>query len=38
MTAAIQKEFETWIRERPEQWMWSNKRWLDNELPGGTQD
>jgi KDO2-lipid IV(A) lauroyltransferase len=38
MTAAIQREFETWIREHPEQWMWSNKRWPDNELPGGTQD
>jgi Kdo2-lipid IVA lauroyltransferase/acyltransferase len=38
MTAAIQKEFEAWIREHPEQWMWSNKRWSDNELPGGTQD
>jgi len=38
MTAAIQREFEAWIREHPEQWMWSNKRWPDNELPGGTQD
>ncbi len=38
MTAAIQREFEAWIRERPEQWMWSNKRWQDHELPGGTQD
>ncbi len=37
MTAAIQKEFEAWIREHPEQWMWSNKRWQDHELPGGTQ-
>ncbi len=38
ITAAIQREFEAWIREHPEQWMWSNKRWPDNELPGGTQD
>ncbi len=38
LTAAIQREFEAWIREHPEQWMWSNKRWPDNELPGGTQD
>ena len=26
-TAAIQKQFEVWIREAPEQWMWSNRRW-----------
>jgi Kdo2-lipid IVA lauroyltransferase/acyltransferase len=24
---AMQKQFETWIREDPEQWMWSNRRW-----------
>jgi KDO2-lipid IV(A) lauroyltransferase len=23
----MQKQFETWIREAPEQWMWSNRRW-----------
>lgn len=23
----MQKQFETWIRETPEQWMWSNRRW-----------
>lgn len=27
ITAEIQKQFEEWIREHPEQWMWSNKRW-----------
>jgi Kdo2-lipid IVA lauroyltransferase/acyltransferase len=36
-TVAIFKEFEAWIREHPEQWMWSNKRWPDQEMPGGTQ-
>lgn len=37
ITAAIYREFEAWIREHPEQWMWSNKRWLEKELPGGAQ-
>ena len=23
----MQEQFETWIREAPEQWMWSNRRW-----------
>jgi Kdo2-lipid IVA lauroyltransferase/acyltransferase len=23
----MQKVFETWVREAPEQWMWSNRRW-----------
>jgi KDO2-lipid IV(A) lauroyltransferase len=27
VTAAIQQQFEAWIRETPEQWMWSNRRW-----------
>lgn len=26
-TAAMQAQFEVWIREYPEQWMWSNRRW-----------
>jgi len=26
-TAALQSEFERTIRERPEQWMWSHRRW-----------
>ena len=27
ITAAIQRHFEIWIREIPEQFMWSNRRW-----------
>lgn len=27
ITAAMQQQFEAWIREHPEQWMWSNRRW-----------
>lgn len=27
ITAAMQEQFEEWIREHPEQWMWSNRRW-----------
>ncbi len=23
----MQKQFEIWVRENPEQWMWSNRRW-----------
>jgi KDO2-lipid IV(A) lauroyltransferase len=28
ITAAIQRHFEAWIRETPEQFMWSNRRWF----------
>ena len=38
LTASVQRQFEAWIREHPEQWMWSNKRWRDYEMPGGSQD
>jgi KDO2-lipid IV(A) lauroyltransferase len=27
ITTAMQAQFEAWIREAPEQWMWSNRRW-----------
>jgi len=27
IVAAMQRQFEDWIREAPEQWMWSNRRW-----------
>jgi len=27
ITMAMQAEFEAWVREYPEQWMWSNRRW-----------
>jgi KDO2-lipid IV(A) lauroyltransferase len=27
ITAAMQAQFETWVRAAPEQWMWSNRRW-----------
>jgi Kdo2-lipid IVA lauroyltransferase/acyltransferase len=26
-TASMTAQFEAWIREAPEQWMWSNRRW-----------
>jgi Kdo2-lipid IVA lauroyltransferase/acyltransferase len=26
-TAMMQAQFEAWVRELPEQWMWSNRRW-----------
>lgn len=27
VTQAIQHQFEVWIREHPEQWMWAHRRW-----------
>lgn len=27
ITTAMQKQYEVWIREEPEQWMWSNRKW-----------
>ncbi len=29
LTAAIFAQFEAWIREHPEQWMWWNTRWVE---------
>jgi KDO2-lipid IV(A) lauroyltransferase len=29
LTAAIFAQFECWIREHPDQWMWWNTRWVE---------
>jgi KDO2-lipid IV(A) lauroyltransferase len=29
-TARIQRQFEDWVRERPDQWMWGHRRWREN--------
>ncbi|MFN0219186.1 MAG: lysophospholipid acyltransferase family protein [Hyphomicrobium sp.] len=26
-TMAMNRQFEEWVRDKPEQWMWSNRRW-----------
>jgi len=31
VTATIIQQFEAWIRETPEQWLWCNARWVDEE-------
>ena len=36
LTTAILVQFEAWIREHPEQWMWWNTRWIDPETPSST--
>jgi Kdo2-lipid IVA lauroyltransferase/acyltransferase len=27
ITTQMQKQFEAWIREAPDQWSWNNRRW-----------
>jgi KDO2-lipid IV(A) lauroyltransferase len=27
ITTEMQKQFEAWVREAPEQWSWNNRRW-----------
>jgi KDO2-lipid IV(A) lauroyltransferase len=36
-TAAIFRQFEAWIREAPEQWMWWNTRWDIDPAPLGRE-
>ena len=35
-TAAIQRQFEKWVRENPEQWMWGHRRWSNLEKMSGS--
>lgn len=35
ITGTIQAQFETWIRQRPQEWMWAHRRWSrDVRKPG----
>lgn len=36
-TQAVQQQFESWIRERPGEWMWVNDRWRQNKQKGRTR-
>ncbi|SER08449.1 KDO2-lipid IV(A) lauroyltransferase [Faunimonas pinastri] len=36
-TQAVQDQFESWIRDRPGEWMWVNDRWRHNQQKGRTR-
>lgn len=36
-TAALHQQFETWIRENPEQWMWTHRKWAIKHPKRGVQ-